>query len=98
MSRKVKILDWNVDIELDGDYYRPTFWEKVTNHRWDPDTFNFVRAHCNSTTVLTENGAAKGAIALRPNLIEVKTDHASAKLVQAGNHEFIFNFSKRESR
>lgn len=64
MRQKVKILDQNVDVELDGDYYGPTFWEKVTSHRWEPDTFNFIRANCDSTTVLMDIGAANGAITL----------------------------------
>ena len=98
MKQKVKICEPNAGINLGEDYYGPTFWKEVTKHGWEPDTFNFPLTNFNSTTVLTNIGAAKGAIALRPNLNEVKTDHAVAKLVQARCHEFIIDFAKRESR
>lgn len=64
MRQKVKILDQIVNIELDGDYYGPTFWENVSSYKWEPDTFSFIRANCTPSTLFMDIGAANGAMTL----------------------------------
>jgi FkbM family methyltransferase len=72
-SFKLSILGKPVTVDLDQDYYSVSFWQKVNNSLWEPDTLSFIRGNCDANTVFLDIGAANGAITLAAAICGAET-------------------------
>ena len=64
MIKDLRILGKDIQVDINGDYYGEDFWTKISNNRWEPDTFNFISTYCDSSTHFLDIGAANGAMSL----------------------------------
>ena len=64
MIKELKILSMDVRVDISDDYYGGDFWTKISNNRWEPDTFDFIATYCDSSTHFLDIGAANGAMSL----------------------------------
>jgi len=73
MIRSIQILNQTIQVDTDGDYYGEVFWDKINCNQWEPDTFDFIGAHCNANTQFLDVGAANGAMSLAAALCGSET-------------------------
>lgn len=56
-------------VELSGDFYGDSYWEKIENGSYEPDTMNFLRYFVNETTDFMDVGVANGAMSIISSLL-----------------------------
>jgi len=62
--KDLKILGEHVRVDISHDYYGEDFWTKINAKKWEPDTFDFIATHCDSSAHFLDIGAANGAMSL----------------------------------
>ena len=51
-------------VELKGDFYGNSFWDKIENGSYEPDTLNFLKYFVNAKTDFIDVGVANGAMSI----------------------------------
>jgi len=59
-------------VDLRGDFYGASWWEKIENGSYEPDTMNFLRSFVDHDTDFVDVGAANGAMSLISALLGAK--------------------------
>jgi len=63
-TRNVKSRFGTFQVELASDFYGDSFWEKIENGSYEPDTMNFIDFFVNKETDFIDIGVANGAISI----------------------------------
>lgn len=51
-------------VDLTNDFYGDTFWDKIENGTYEPDTLNFLKCFVNTKTDFIDLGVANGAMSI----------------------------------
>jgi FkbM family methyltransferase len=62
--RSVKTRFGAFQVELASDFYGDSFWDKIENGSYEPDTMNFLAFFVNKDTDFIDVGVANGAISI----------------------------------
>ncbi len=63
-TRNVKSRFGAFQVELASDFYGDSFWDKIENGSYEPDTMNFLAFFVNKETDFIDVGVANGAISI----------------------------------
>lgn len=64
MIHKVTVNQYELSVNLDGDYYGADFWDRISHRKYEPDTMGFIEDRCDQNTIFFDIGAANGAMSL----------------------------------
>ena len=64
MIVQVPLRALTVTVELDGDYYGESYWQRIADREYEPDTIGFIEDWCNADVDFMDIGTANGAMTL----------------------------------
>lgn len=67
--RNIKSSFGTFQIDLTNDFYGDTFWEKIENGSYEPDTLSFLKFFVNTKTDFIDLGVANGAMSIISGLL-----------------------------
>jgi FkbM family methyltransferase len=64
MIFQVRSKSLSAKVELDGDHYGESYWQRIADRKYEPDTIGFIEDQCNTNVDFMDIGAANGAMTL----------------------------------